>query len=190
MLKFFYHFFFCQISHLVKLGKSKVLTFEDLLEVPADISINRDEIKPLLDLSSNKNFLKSILVEQKFYLKRAWSFYFLGILASLSTPLLINRFIDSLALLEKNQTTLYSCLPIAVGIGLISIIMGIGYQHNFYGVLRANVRITARLNQLIFEKSLRLSQETRQNINVGDVVNHMSSDTEVISDVPMFLQDE
>jgi ABC-type multidrug transport system fused ATPase/permease subunit len=189
MLKFLYHFFFFQISPLVKLGKSKVLTFDDLLEVPEDVIIHRHENKTDLLLTSKKDFLKSVLKEQKYYLKRAYSFYLLGILASLSTPLFINRFIESLTLLEKNQSTLLSCLPVAIGIGLISIVMGIGYQHNFYAVLRANVRITARLNRLIFEKSLRLSQETRQKINVGDVVNHMSSDTEVISDVPMLLGD-
>lgn len=182
------NFFFYNVSSLVKKGQEKILAFEDLLEVPKELELNRSlEVEPL-DLSSEKKFLISIILEQKTLVTRAWCFYLLGILASLSTPLFVNQFITRLNKLVETGDYL-SVVPIAIGIGFIGITMGIGYQHNFYGVLRANVRIVARLNRLIFEHALKLSQKARQKVNVGDVVNHMSSDSEAIADVPMLIGD-
>ncbi len=188
MLAALKNFFFYNVSPLVKKGQEKILTFDDLLEVPKELELSRSpEIVPI-DLTSEKKFLKTIVSEQKKYIIRAWSFYLLGICASLSTPLFVNQFITRLTKMTENGDYA-SVIPVAIGIGMIGITMGIGYQHNFYGVLRANVRIVARLNRLIFEHALKLSQKSRQKVNVGDVVNHMSSDSEAIADVPMLIGD-
>lgn len=183
------NFFFCQISPLISKGREKILTFDDLLEVPPELQLDRMIKDPSINLESNKSMLWQILGEQKYLLKRAWSFYFIGVVASLSSPLFVNQFITKLTLLSEGKIDSLNVLPIALGLGLIGIFMGIGYQHNFYATLRANVRITSRLNRLIFEQALVLSQDARQEVNVGDVVNHMSSDSESIADVPMLIGD-
>jgi ABC-type multidrug transport system fused ATPase/permease subunit len=189
MLESLKNFFFFNVDPLVKKGQEKILTFEDLLEVPDEVRIQRTkEVKPL-DMTSQRKFLVDVVFEQKKFIFRAWSFYFLGTLASLSSPLMINQFITRLTNMANGQLGYQAVLPVAIGLGLISIVMGVGYQHNFYGTLRANILITARLNRLIFEQALKLSQNVRQTSNVGDVVNHMSSDSESISDVPMLLGD-
>jgi ABC-type multidrug transport system fused ATPase/permease subunit len=189
MLASFKNFFFFNVSPLVKKGQEKILTFDDLLEIPPELHIQRTPTAPAIDISSQKNFLKALIIEQKKLVFRAWSFYFLGIIASLVSPLLINQFITRLTNLAEGTEGLNTIIPFAIGIGLIGIVTGIGYQHNFYGTLRANVRIIARLNRLIFEQALALSQESRQSVNVGDVVNHMSSDSEGIADLPMLIGD-
>lgn len=188
MLAAFKNFFFYNVSPLVKKGQKKILLFEDLLEVPEGLEIDRSIKVAPIDLSSEKKFLLTILREQKKLVVRAWSFYVLGIAASLSTPFFVNQFITRLTAMGSSGDYI-SVIPVAIGIGLIGITMGIGYQHNFYGTLRANVRIVARLNRLIFEHALKLSQKARQKVNVGDVVNHMSSDSEAIADVPMLIGD-
>ena len=166
MLNSFKNFFFFNVSPLVKKGRKKILTFEDLLEVPSEISLDRTLSLESINLNSKSSLIKSILGEQKHYLKRAWSFYFLGTIASLSSPFFINQFITKLTLLAERKVESSLVMPWAIGLGSIGILIGIGYQHNFYATLRAHVRITNRLNSLIFDKSLRLSQETRQKINV------------------------
>lgn len=186
----FKNFFFLNVSPLVKLGQEKILEFDDLLPSPEEIKINRDlKVKPI-DLSSQKKFMFALLMEQKNLVLKAWAFYLLGIFSSLSTPLFVNLFITRLTELTKaNGGGIYHILPVAIGIGLIGVFIGIGYQHNFYSILLANLKIIARLNRLIFEQALKLSQKARQNVNVGDVVNHMSSDSEAIADFPMLLGD-
>lgn len=189
MLASIKNFFFFNVSPLVKKGQKKILTFDDLLEVPPEVRIERTPEAPAIDLSSQKKFLKAVVLEQKKLVFRAWSFYLLGVAASLVSPLLINQFITRLTNLAAGTEGFSTLIPVAIGIGLIGIVTGIGYQHNFYGTLRANTRIIARLNRLIFEKALKLSQKSRQSVNVGDVVNHMSSDSEGIADLPMLLGD-
>ncbi len=189
MLASLKNFFFFNVSPLVKKGRKKILTFDDLLPIPDEVKIERTEYVRPIDLSSQRKFLKSIVLEQKKLVFRAWSFYLMGTLASLATPLFVNQFITRLTKMAAGESTYHSIIPIAIGIGSIGIVMGIGYQHNFYATLRANVKIIARLNRLIFEAALKLSQKARQNANVGDVVNHMSSDSESIADVPMLLGD-
>jgi ABC-type multidrug transport system fused ATPase/permease subunit len=190
MLTFFRNFFFINVSPLVKRGQEKILEFDDLLETPAELRLDRSATVPPLNLSGPKVFLLQLLREEKPNIRRAWSFYLLGILASLSTPLLVNIFISRLTEMVTNPSLgLAHAVYISLAIGLVGILIGIGYQHNFYSVLKANLKINARLNRLLFEKALALSQKSRQKINVGDVVNHMSSDSESIADLPMLIGD-
>lgn len=189
MLASLKHFFFSNVTPLVKKGRTKILTFDDLLPIPEELIIDRIEIIPPVDLSTQRKFLTALVLEQKKLVLRAWSFYTLGTLASLSTPYFVNQFITRLTKLSAGTITYQSIIPIAIGMGCIGVVIGIGYQHNFYATLRANTRIIARLNRLIFEAALKLSQKARQTANVGDVVNHMSSDSEAIADVPMLLGD-
>ena len=72
------NFFFCQISPLISKGREKILTFDDLLEVPPELKLDRTIKDPSINLESNKSMLWQILGEQKYLLKRAWSFYFVG----------------------------------------------------------------------------------------------------------------
>ncbi len=189
MFIWFKNFFFFNVSPLVKKGQEKILTFDDLLPIPIEVRLDKSQTAAPIDTSSQKKFLKCIILEQKKLVFRAWSFYLLGITASLISPLLINQFITRLTNLSKGTEGYETIIPVAIGIGLIGIMTGIGYQHNFYGTLRANTKIIARLNRLIFEQALKLSQSARQKVNVGDVVNHMSSDSEAIADLPMLLGD-
>lgn len=189
MLEAFKNFFFFNVTPLVKKGQKKILSFDDLLPIPDDVKVIRTPKALAIDLSSQKKFLIMIVREEKKLIIRGWSFYFLGTMASLVTPLLINQFITRLTIMSETNGGYETIVPIAVGIGLIGVLMGIGYQHNFYAALRANVNIISRLNRLIFEHALKLSQRARQSANVGDVVNHMSSDSEAIGDVPMLLGD-
>lgn len=190
MFKSFQLFVFSNVTPLVKKGQKKILEFEDLLETPHDLKINRSVHVTPIDQSSPKKFLLQLLKEEKHLLRRGWSFYTLGTLSSLSTPLLVNIFITRLEVLAKNPSLgLMYAIPISLAIGLVGILIGIGYQHNFYAILKANLKINARVNRLLFEKALKLSQKSRQSVNVGDVVNHMSSDSEAIADLPMLIGD-
>ncbi|MBY0415462.1 MAG: ATP-binding cassette domain-containing protein, partial [Bdellovibrionales bacterium] len=188
MLEYLKNFFFFNVSPLVKKGRTKIITFEDLLPMPPQVeSIRSGEPKPI-NLTSERKFLGQLLLEQRALVTRAWSFYLLGVLASLTTPIFINKFITAMTNMSVGGEYLHA-VPLAIGIGFIGVVMGIGYQHNFYATLLANMNITARLNRLIFEKALKLSQRARQNVNVGDVVNHMSSDSEAIADIPILIGD-
>ncbi len=189
MLAFLKNFFFFNVSPLVKKGRKKILAFDDLLPVPPELELDRSFLVKPLDIRTQRSFIFSLVGEQKKTALKAWCFYALGTLSSLSSPFFINQFITRLTHLSKGETAYWQVIPVAICIGLVGVMMGIGYQHNFYNILKVNVKIVARLNRVIFEKALKLSQKARQNVNVGDVVNHMSSDTEALADVPMLVGD-
>ena len=189
MIIWFKNFFFFNVSPLVKRGQKKVLTFDDLITVPRELRLDKSIKATAINTSSPKLFLKCIVLEQKKIVFTAWSFYLFAIISSLLTPVLINQFITKLTNLSKGIENYETIIPFAISIGLIGIITGIGNQHNFYGILKANTLIVARLNRLIFEQALKISQSTSQNISVGDVVNHMSSDSESVAELPMLVGD-
>ena len=90
MLNFFRNFFFINVSPLVKKGQEKILDFDDLLDASEDLLPDRSLLVNPIDQSSPKKFLLQILREQDSLVKKAWLFYLLGTLTTLSTPLLVN----------------------------------------------------------------------------------------------------
>lgn len=65
MLTAFKNFFFFNVSPLVKKGREKILTFDDLLPVPEEVRIDRSKDVRPVDLSSQRKFITSLVLEQK-----------------------------------------------------------------------------------------------------------------------------
>lgn len=174
---------------MVKLAKTKHIEEADILPLPQELhpqlmQVNQDEIK----WTQPRALLFSLVYAFRKYTGPSYAWYLASSMLALLSPVLVNRFVGliSAGLTGENlsEALLYGIL-----LGLCGFLSGLFMQHNFYNGLNAYQSVTNVLNERIFRHSLRLSQRARQKNQVGDIVNHMSSDSENVSDFPMVLGD-
>lgn len=180
---------FTEVSPLVKLAKIKNIEEADLMELPSDldprnITINRNEIR----WTTPKDLLLSMVYSLRKYTGPAYLWYLGSSVFALMSPVLVNKFVGLISEGVSSET-LTTTLIYGVLLGFFGFLSGLFMQHYFYNGLKAYQVTTSILNERIFSHSLRLSQQARQHNQVGDIVNHMSSDSDNIADFPMVLGD-
>lgn len=188
-MNFFRRMLFYQVSPLVKLAKTKNIDEGDLLPLPAHL---HPETLPVslepLQWTTPKAFLFSLIRTLKKFLAPGYSWYLASSILALLSPVFVNRFVG---LISKGvtQDTLPEALIYGLLLGLCGFLSGLFLQHYFYNTLQCYQVTTNILNQKIFSHSLKLSQSARQKSQVGDIVNHMSSDSDSVSDFPQIMGD-
>ncbi|KYG67813.1 multidrug ABC transporter ATP-binding protein [Bdellovibrio bacteriovorus] len=188
-MNFLRRMLFYQVSSLVKLAKTKNIEEGDLLPLPAHL---HPETLPVslepLQWTTPKAFLFSLIRTLKKFLLPGYSWYLASSVLALLSPVFVNRFVG---LISKGvtQETLPEALLYGLLLGLCGFLSGLFLQHYFYNTLQCYQVTTNILNQKIFSHSLKLSQSARQKSQVGDIVNHMSSDSDSVSDFPQILGD-
>lgn len=186
--RFFRELMFMDVKKIILLARTKVLQPEDLPPLPERLDPRRipfDETK--LDISGAKPLVLSMLRAGKKFLLPAFGLNLLYILLNLTKPVLVNRFIHSISAGIQDTQALVATLALALSLGLVSFCASISLQHYFLRTLGAYQTFTNAINKLIFAHALMLTQKARAETQVGDVVNHMSSDSDSISDVAMIL---
>ncbi|KHD88413.1 MAG: multidrug ABC transporter ATPase [Bdellovibrio sp. ArHS] len=188
-MNFFRRMLFSQVSPLVKLAKTKNIDEGDLLPLPAHL---HPETLPVslepLQWTTPKAFLFSIIRTLKKLLRVGYSWYFASSVLALLSPVFVNRFVGLISQGVTEQS-LPEALLYGLLLGLCGFLSGLCLQHYFYNLLQAYQITTNILNQKIFSHSLKLSQTARQKSQVGDIVNHMSSDSDSVSEFPQIIGD-
>ncbi len=185
MLNFFKRFlnrtFFLESSPLIKLSRSKVISDTDFLSLPESLEPQLGTTKEKLNWSQSPfRFLLSLLLIYQARTKHAYSFFAAAMLCSLISPNLIHLFVTRLS----NHADVGGNLVVGLGLALCGIVTGLCFQQYFYHFLGTFQMITNDLNALIFSQSLQLSLQSRGQAQIGDIVNHMSSDTDSLADFP------
>jgi ABC-type multidrug transport system fused ATPase/permease subunit len=188
-MKFIKHFFFLEVDPLIKKGRLRPLEEVDMLPLHPKLD-PRNKIfdETLIDWSSPFKNLFSLLKISKSEILPAYGWYLLSTLLSLATPILVHHFVE---LISKGVTkaTMSETLLTAFLLGICGIGTGLFLQHFFYHALMAYQIITNIYNEKIFKHSLKLSLEARQENQIGDVVNYMSSDSDSIADFTFVFGD-
>lgn len=179
---------FADVKKIVLLARTKVLQPEDLPALPARLDPRKlpfDEKS--LDTSGAKALVLSMLKNGKPFLAPALALNFCYIALNLTKPVLVNRFITAVSAGISDRRSLALGLALAITLGLVSFLASLSLQHYFLRMLASYQIFTNAVNKLIFSHALMLTQKARAETQVGDVVNHMSSDSDSISDVGMIL---
>lgn len=176
---------FLDMGYLVKKARTDIIQEADLPLLPSHLEPEKSStaLRWKTGLPPWK-FLFSVIPINWAPLKWGYSFFAIAMLSSLVSPILINHFIRSLDSGEWEKA-----LTMGVLLALCGVVMGVGFQHYFYRTLAANQNTTNDLNQRIFRQSLKLSLRARTKSQVGDIVNHMTSDTDALADFPIILGD-
>lgn len=178
-----HHVFFSWMTPVLKLGQTRSLEPQDLPALPSELDPERalwDESQ--IRWESGPAILRSLLkVSWKVWLP-AVGFFLTFSLMGLLGPVLVNRFVTLLQSAQNGAIDLREAFFYAILVGASGIVGGIAIQHYFLWHLKWNQIVTNVLNRRIFLHALRLKKEAREATPVGDLVNHMSSDTESVAD--------
>ncbi|MFS4457706.1 ABC transporter transmembrane domain-containing protein [Bdellovibrio sp. HCB2-146] len=188
-MKFLRRLLFSDVGSLIKIARTRIIEESDILPVPVDLDPRRIPVdESRVNWSSATSVMKSFVKTLRPYLVPAYVWYFASSLFSLASPILVNKFIT---LISDGVTEANLAITVTYGVllGFCGFMTGLSLQHYFYGTLRSYQIITNIINKKIFSHSLRLSLQARQKNQIGDVVNHMSSDSDSIADMPLVYAD-
>jgi ABC-type multidrug transport system fused ATPase/permease subunit len=176
--------FFSEINPVIELGARRNLQAEDLPALPAELDpVNAAIPEGAIDWSSGPALMRTLLRASLKVMALPMVFYAGNALLNLTGPVLVNHFVKRLEAGVGDWPSLTEALAYGLCIGGSGIVAGLCIQHYFYGSLR-RVQMTVNvLNTRIFRHSLALSKAAREKIAVGDIVNHMSTDTDSVSEM-------
>jgi len=177
---------FSQASGLIKLGAQRIIQAEDKLPVPQDLSVySKDWDENQIDWNSGRSLYFTLFKVCKKLIFNAVVFQVIGSAFAFCTPLLIHNFVSHLQKNDWSQDNMIILFSLAVGFGVCGAVNGIAIQHYFYQTLKYFQVSTNIVNKKIFSHALRLSSRGKQQYQVGDIVNFMSSDADAMGDAAM-----
>ncbi len=182
---------FSDIKSVVDLARRKVLQPEDLPALPQQLDPRH---LPFEENSLEVNKGAGALIWSMFRAGRSFVLPALLLnvvycVLSLAKPVLVNQFIHRLSATLSNRNDVIEAAALALGLGLVSFVGILSLQHYFVRMLAGYQIFTNALNRLIFKHSLRLTQKARGSTQVGDVVNHIGSDSDALADVGIIFGD-
>jgi len=181
---------FSEMNPIIELGSKQSLQPNDLPVLPQNLEPTTpvfDENK--IDWSSGPKLLRSLMTNQKRQWLSGMAFYMANAALNLTGPVLVNLFIKRLEAGVNTPAALCYALIYGLCIGGSGILAGLCIQHYFNLNLRRIQMVINVVNTRIFRHALNLSQSARQRIPVGDIVNHLSTDTDSVSEVGNALAD-
>lgn len=181
---------FSDVKKIVRLAKTKVLQPEDMPALPRLLDPRHLPFEEKSLATENaKSLLKSLLRAGRAFVIPALALNFAYVIFNLTKPVLINAFITRVSTPFTSPQDLRYALALAFLLGAVSFVASLCVQHYFLRMLGSNQIFTNAINRLLFKHSLMLTQKARGETQVGDVVNHMSSDSDAVADVGMVLGD-
>lgn len=191
MINLFRKLMFSDIKHVVTLARTKVLQPEDLPALPQQLD---PRFLPFDEATLTVNKGAKALIWSMFRAGRAFVVPALALnlaycLLSLAKPVLVNEFIRRISATLSTQADVAEAVGLALALGLISFVAILCLQHYFVRMLGSYQVFTNAINRLIYRHSLVLTQKARGTTHVGDVVNHIGSDSDAVADVGMIFGD-
>lgn len=188
-MNIFKRMLFAQVTPLVRLAKTRPIEEADMPALPLDLHPEHIAVDTAaLRWDSPRGLLFSFVRVLSRYTTPAYLFYLVSAVMSLLAPILVHRFVG---LISDGVTgeTLPWVLTYGSLLGITGFLAGLALQYYFYNTLRSYQVCTNILNERLFKHSLRLTPKARQQNQVGDIVNHMSSDCDSVADFALVLGD-
>ncbi|KAJ1651209.1 hypothetical protein IWQ61_008173, partial [Dispira simplex] len=184
---------FSWMSSLLALGYQRVLTLDDMWDLPRDV-----QTKPVSDRF--QRFWKREQSKSKPSLVKASIYTFGGpfalaaifklgqdILAFVQPQLLghLLRFIQGYTTEERQPNANGYFIALSM---FFTAVLQTGFLHQYFQLcMMTGLRVRAGLVTAIYRKALTLSNSARQQFTVGEIVNRMSVDAQRLSDLTTYL---
>ncbi len=147
---------------------------------------NQDELRLLLLTHGVVGGLFRLL-KREALLALAWNL--LRLVCGLSAPFLLHELLLLLGGDTKSGASLFTPLLLAVGFAAVSLVASLSMQHFFNIGLIAYQKSVVILGQSVYATTLLLPLRERKKRRGGDMVNHMSSDSEAVADIFILVGD-
>jgi ABC-type multidrug transport system fused ATPase/permease subunit len=182
--------FFSEMNAVLALGERQSLSESDLPALPEILNPRASVVDEAgVQWTSPTRLLPTLMWASR----RLWYwptfFYAINAALNLSGPVLVNHFVRRLQAGVDSRAALLEAALYGVGVGFFGMSAGVSIQHYFFQSLRRNQVLTNMINTRLFRHALVLSKSARERTQVGDIVNHMSSDTDAVSECPNSISD-
>jgi len=105
----------------------------------------------------------------------------------LASPLLVRRLLATISETVRGEGYFLLAAGSAVALCFVNLAAAISRQHLFDQMLQSEQRVVNGLNVRIYRHALRLTRNAKSATPVGDLVNHMSTDADSISQLPIVV---
>lgn len=183
---FFQRIVFSYATPIIRLGRQRALAPEDAPPLPEGFDPQHAGVA--FDKVSTERFGRFLwqVLAATGAARRNTAIAMLAHLAFLlATPMLLAEFLSVLALNSTgNNARLYL---LAISLGLSGLISSIAIQHFYYNALRGFATIVNGVNKRVVTQALHLRHSARSTMLTGDLVNHLSSDTDAVAESAFFI---
>ncbi|KAI7818635.1 P-loop containing nucleoside triphosphate hydrolase protein [Gamsiella multidivaricata] len=177
------------VTGLMRKGYAKPLTMDDLWQLRTDdrssnVSASFAEAWDSELRKENSSLSKALAKAfgKQFYIAGIWKL--INDTLGFMQPLLLRRMLLFVMSYDTPEPQpLYRGYTLACLMFVCSLLQTTVVQQYFHLCFRTGMNIRAALVTAIYQKSLRLSNSSRQDSTVGEIVNHMSIDAQRIQDL-------
>jgi ABC-type multidrug transport system fused ATPase/permease subunit len=190
MFSLFRRLMFSDMNKIVQLARRKVLQPEDIPALPRHLDPRHLPFAEEAIVTTNSRaMMLSLFRAGRGFLLPGFVLNLTYVGLNLAKPVLVNSFVRTVSQPLTDNKTLAGALLLALGLGLVSFAGSLAIQHYFLRMLGAYQTFTNAINRLVFRQSLMLTQRARGLTQLGDVVNHMSSDNDAVADCGLIFGD-
>lgn len=179
---------FSGITPLIKLAKRRTLQVEDFPELPA--WLHPKNVAPAfvsMKTDHVSSFLRAILVANKPRMLLVAAILTVLVAVNLTFPAVMHALITGIkdTVEGSGGHTMLQSLGLVLAFAVLLVLNALLLQHYLYNVINMELFIINGLNFRIFRKALKLSRKARNRSPIGDIVNHLGSDTNAVSEFPV-----
>jgi ABC-type multidrug transport system fused ATPase/permease subunit len=177
---------FTRANALIRMGRVRPLVPADAPDLPrAFHPAHASEAFETADTSRFGKFIWQAFWATGAAARNLLTFSGLYLVLVLASPLLLARLLRLLPMAGQGaQVELYA---LAVVLGLSGMVGALVLQHYYYNALAAFAIIVNGINRRVVRHALRLRHSARSMMRTGDLVNHLSSDTDAIAESAFFI---
>lgn len=179
------HLIFQEATPIVRRGCAKALEVQDLPALPTWLRPAPASLRfSALNLGSPWRFLLGILAASGRRMLGVLTLVVAMIAAGLLVPIAMRAIIQELQRLALGQSSVTTGLWLGLAFTATLVGGSLLRQHYFDQILKLEQLVVSGLNARIYTQALRLSRRARQDKPVGDIVNHMGTDTDAVAEMP------
>lgn len=179
---------FSYVTPIVRVGRERPLEFDDAPALPETLhpknaSDKFDEIKT----DKFTKFIIGAFFATGKLSHRMLVLSALRIAVAVSTPILLKNVLEQIPNLHQYSVIPIGILLLAFALGFLGMSGAVIMQHFFSYALSGFAVIVNGMNRRVVTHALRLRHSSRSAMHTGDLVNHLSSDSDAIAEGAFFL---
>lgn len=181
-------FFFTHVASVVRNGNSRPLSEADAPEPPS--SLHPKNCSPRFQTLNAGKFWGFVLGCFFASGTPALAIIIASVVQvgiSVLTPVVLKELLEALPTLAGLPELPTGAIALAVALGLLGVARAIALQQYYYNALLAFGCIVNGINQRVVAHALRITSQARARMNTGDLVNHLSSDTDAMAECVFFI---
>jgi ABC-type multidrug transport system fused ATPase/permease subunit len=180
--------FFQSATPIIRLGRTRPLTSDDAPPLPR--GLRPEESAAAFATIPTRSFASFLFGVFRATGRPAWrtlTIIFVRNLVVLLTPILLHAVLTSIPSVAGSVDFPSGAMLTAIALGMVGIAGALLNQHIFFNMLQGFATIVNGLNDRIIHHALRLRRSSRASMQTGDLVNHLSSDTDAMAEAMFFI---